>query len=116
MTLTQVFDYLAVRLDGPAAVAIGHHVWHWTLSDTGEAVTLELSNGVLHSRLGAPIEDVTASLTSTRRTLDQLAGTDLPLTAAVESGDVSLRGSSAEIVALWSHLSTFGMFFPIIEP
>lgn len=116
MTLTQVFDYLAVRLDGPAAVAIGHHVWHWTLSDTGESVSLELSNGVLHSRLGDPIDHVTASLTSTRRTLDRLAGSDLPLTSAIESGDVSFQGSSEEIIALWSHLATFGMFFPIIEP
>jgi alkyl sulfatase BDS1-like metallo-beta-lactamase superfamily hydrolase len=46
MTVTQVFDTIAIRIDGPRAAGTALSVlWHFT--DTGEHYRMELSNGVL---------------------------------------------------------------------
>lgn len=117
MTLTQVFDYLAVRLDGPSALGLGHHHWEWSFTDSGETVSLELSNGVLHSRLGSTsAAHRTARVTSPREVLDRLAGATITLDDALSTGAVTIDGSPRELLDLWSLFETFGMFFPIIEP
>lgn len=117
MTPVQVFDYLAVRLDGPAALGLGHHHLVWELTDTAETVSLELSNGTLHARLGgAEPPAVSATVRSTRATLDRLAGAELTVDGAMSSGLVHVEGDGALLVALWERLTTFLMFFPIIEP
>ncbi|MFM1751079.1 MAG: hypothetical protein RL119_41, partial [Actinomycetota bacterium] len=116
MTVTQIFDYLAVRLNGPAAVELGQHHLIWFLTDTGETVHLELSNGTLHSRLEARPTEVSVTITSTRRDLDRLVGADLTLESALSTGAIVVQGSSEIVASLWSILTTFNMFFAIIEP
>ena len=44
----QVFDYLAIRLDGPAAVELGDVSFDWVVEDVDEHVRITLSNGTLH--------------------------------------------------------------------
>ncbi len=121
MTPTQLFDYLAVRLDGTAAVGLGTHRLRWHLTDTGGTVAIELSNGTLHSRLvpdDRTADDVAADtvLRSTRRDLDRLASAELDLAGAVADGVVVVDGETELLVRLWSMLDDFGMFFAIIEP
>ena len=116
MTFTQIFDYLAVRLDGPAAVELGHQHLVWYFTDTAQTVHLELSNGTLHSRLEATKENVSATITSTRQDLDRLVGADLTIESALATGAVVVEGSSDVVVSLWNMLTTFNMFFAIIEP
>ncbi len=48
MSLQQIFDFLAVRLDGPAVVPLGHLCVDWVLPDVADTVRVELSNGTLH--------------------------------------------------------------------
>jgi alkyl sulfatase BDS1-like metallo-beta-lactamase superfamily hydrolase len=46
MTVTQLFDTIAIRIDGPRAAGISLRVlWHFT--DSGEHYLMELSNGAL---------------------------------------------------------------------
>ena len=116
MTVTQIFDYLAVRLDGPAAVELGHQHLVWYFTDTAQTVHLELSNGTLHSRLEATKENVSATITSTRQDLDRLVGADLTIESALATGAVVVQGSSDLVVSLWNAMTTFNMFFAIIEP
>ncbi len=117
MTPTQVFDYLAVRLDGPAAIELGDHHVVWELTDTGQIVSLELSNGTLHSRVDAPDGvQVSATIRSTRSTLDRLAGAADTFPDAITTGTVTVDGDAALLISLWGMLTTFTMFFPIIEP
>ena len=116
MTVTEIFDYLSVRLDGPAAVELDHHHLVWHFSDTAQTVHLELSNGTLHSRLEAGQTVASAAISSTRQDLDRLLGAELSIEAALASGTVVVQGSSDVVVSLWSLLTTFNMFFPIIEP
>ena len=64
MTVTQLFDTLAIRIDGPRAAGTALSVlWHFT--DTGERYLMELSNGVLihHPTRRTPEADLTLTLT-----------------------------------------------------
>ena len=117
MTPTQVFDYLAVRLDCPAALELGHHHLAWEILDTGQTVALELSNGTLHSRLTehAPV-DASAVVRSNRGVLDRLAGAERSWDDALAAGEVTIEGDSTVVIGVWERLATFRMFFPIIEP
>ena len=50
MTVTQLFDALAIRVDGPKAWS-ERFALAWDITDTGERYRMELSNGALvHSR------------------------------------------------------------------
>ncbi|MFI7419530.1 alkyl/aryl-sulfatase [Nonomuraea sp. NPDC049684] len=74
LTVEQIFDSLAIRVDGPKA-------WHeslsidWHLTDLGELYRTTLSNGVLVQRLNPPEEPVDLTLRLTRaQLLGLLAG------------------------------------------
>lgn len=118
MTPLQVFDYLAVRLDGSAAVTFGNHHLIWSLEDTGDVVELELSNGTLHSREpGAPRNvKVSATVRCTRADLNRLVVAEISFADSIANGTVRVDGSRELVSNLWNALTTFKMFFPIIEP
>ncbi|MFI7691882.1 alkyl/aryl-sulfatase [Nonomuraea sp. NPDC049655] len=71
LTVEQIFDSLAIRVDGPKA-------WHeslsidWHLTDLGELYRTTLSNGVLVQRLNPPEEPVDLTLRLTRAQLHGL--------------------------------------------
>ncbi|MCB0994438.1 MAG: MBL fold metallo-hydrolase [Acidimicrobiales bacterium] len=117
MTPTQVFDYLGVRLDGPAALELSQGRLRWRLSDRADVVMIELSNGSLHSRLvdASGSEEVDTEITSTRADLDRAAGTDIDLAAEIAAGTFAVTGDADLLVGIWQRLERFQMFFPIIE-
>ena len=116
MTLEQVFDYLAVRLDGPAAVELRSRVFTWTMTDAGETVRLTLSNGTLHSSPAQVSAAPDAELASKRAVLDDLVATGGSLREKVAIGDVTVRGDAESVLELWDLFVDFPLFFPIIEP
>ena len=118
MTPLQVFDYLAVRLDGSAAVAFGNHHLVWSLDDTGDVVELELSNGTLHSREPGVRRtvDVSAHVRCNRSDLNRLVVAEISFADSLENGALRVEGSLDLVSNLWNALTTFKMFFPIIEP
>jgi hypothetical protein len=118
MTPLQVFDYLAVRLDGSAAVAFGNHHLAWSLDDTGDVVELELSNGTLHSREPGVRRtvDVSAHVRCNRSDLNRLVVAEISFADSLENGALRVEGSLDLVSNLWNALTTFKMFFPIIEP
>lgn len=118
MTLGQVFDYLAVRLDGPAAVQLGTVHVRWDIGGAEPAAT-ELSNGTLHSRIGAlaasaPAPDATVhcSLADFHR----LVSTSGDLRAAIAEGTFTVDGDAEPLCAIFERLTPFEMFFPVVEP
>jgi alkyl sulfatase BDS1-like metallo-beta-lactamase superfamily hydrolase len=118
MTPLQVFDYLAVRLDGSTAINFGHHHLAWHLTDTGDVIDLEISNGTLHSRI--PSSRRTGGLSATihcsRSDLNRLVVAEVSFAGSVENGSVRIDGSTELVMSLWNAFTTFKMFFPIIEP
>ncbi len=65
--LDEIFDYLAVRLDGPAATALGPLLIDWQLPGTHEQIRVELSNGTLHSTVDRAVAGADVVVTSDRR-------------------------------------------------
>ena len=64
MTVTQLFDTIAIRIDGPRAAGTALSVlWHFT--DSGERYLMELSNGALihHPTQHTPETGLTLTLT-----------------------------------------------------
>jgi alkyl sulfatase BDS1-like metallo-beta-lactamase superfamily hydrolase len=64
MTITQLFDTIAIRIDGPRAASTALSIlWHFT--DSSEHYWMELSNGVLihHPTRHTPKADLTLTLT-----------------------------------------------------
>ena len=116
MTLQQVFDFLAVKVDGPAAVELGHLAIDWRLPDTGEVVRVELSNGTLHSTPGRTHDSSDATVTCDRAALDALVSTGSQLADLVESGGAGIDGDADRVLALWAGLTDFPLFYAIIEP
>ena len=49
MTVTQLFDTIAIRIDGPRAADTTVSIM-WKFTDSGENYLMELSNGLLNHR------------------------------------------------------------------
>ncbi len=114
MPVEMVVDYLAVRLDGPAADG-KHLVINLELRDPDERRVLEVRRSVLGSSTGALRDDAGVTLRSTTAAFKVLV-TSGDLYELVDAGEVEVDGD----VAVWRRfrelLDDFSFWFPIIEP
>jgi len=116
MTLGQIFDFLAVKVEGKNAVELSPMFINWSFIDTGETAQLELSNGTLHSKIGPSSEDSDVSISSSRTVLEELIATEYSLPQAVEDARVEIQGDIDKMLKFWETLTNFPLFWPIIEP
>jgi alkyl sulfatase BDS1-like metallo-beta-lactamase superfamily hydrolase len=116
MTLTQVFDYLAIRLHGPSLAELGDFQLDWHLSDSDENVRLTVSNGTLHGVVGRRAAEPVATIHSTRVALDKMIAFGTPVDDLAAEGLLTIEGDAERVTSLWSLLVDFPLFFPIIEP
>ena len=109
LTVEQVFDAMAIRVDGPRAAADGVDLaidWHLTDEDVHHLTTLR--NGVLvHRQVDAP----TGSGTAYALTRAEL----LPLLAGFAEAD-PVDGDGTALASLQSYLDRFDPKFAIVEP
>lgn len=114
MTLPMIFNFFAVKVHGVTAADLELDL-NLDITDTGEKVVLQLSNGTLsHSmdwfKEGAP------ELAISRDLLNRLVAGEAKLTEAIEAGELE-PGPGLEILReLGEHLDDFDLWFPIIEP
>jgi alkyl sulfatase BDS1-like metallo-beta-lactamase superfamily hydrolase len=73
LTITQLFDSLAIRIDGKRAWDTTASI-RWHFSDTGEAYRMELSNGVLTHHPTSRTKDADLVITLTKPQLLALLG------------------------------------------
>ena len=116
MTLQQIFDFLAVKIDGQAAATLGPLAINWVLTDVDETARLELSNGTLHSMPGLVHDHPDATVSCNRLFLEEMVATGRTLPEVVDAGEASIEGQAERVLALWDTLTDFPMFWPIIEP
>ncbi|WP_040812740.1 alkyl/aryl-sulfatase [Nocardia concava] len=118
LTIEQVFDAMALRLDGPKA-------WHekavsdWVFTDEKRTHRLELRNGVLihfDRRDGDKLPPADVTFTLTRPTLIGvlLAGQDLG--AAVQSGAITIDGDAQSFAKLAALFDEPDPDFAIVTP
>ena len=116
MTLQQMFDFLAVKVDGPAAALIGPLAVNWVLPDVDDSVRLELSNGTMHSRPGTRHAEPDAVVTADRSVLEHLIATGEEFADLVEAGAITVEGDADRVSALFGNLHDFPLFWNVIEP
>ena len=116
MTVEQMFDYLAVKLNGPKAVELGNHELVWEFTDLDETVGIALSNGTLNASTARRSTSPVATITSARRALEDLIATEDPIDGHIDAGTVRVDGDDALVRRLWTLFDEFNLFFPIIEP
>ncbi|GAA5020126.1 alkyl/aryl-sulfatase [Kitasatospora paranensis] len=113
----QVFDTMAVRLDGPRAAA--HRLlMRWEFTDTGEAWTLLVGNGVLTPMQGDAPRGEAPKLTIrlARTVLDRILAGHLGFPDAVASGVVVLKGDATVLATFHGLLERPERDFPIVLP
>jgi alkyl sulfatase BDS1-like metallo-beta-lactamase superfamily hydrolase len=117
LSTRQLFDALAVRLDGPRAaearVLIG-----WEFPDRHESWTLLLANGVLTPIPGpAPAgEQPLLRVRLTRPVFDEVLAGRVSVQASVEAGQIALSGDAAAFETLLSLLDNPDRDFAIVTP
>ena len=108
MTATQLFDTIAIRIDGPRAVGTSLSVlWHFT--DSGEHYRMELSNGVLIHYPTKHTQDADLTLTLTH---PQFLG----LLASGSVQGIDTAGDPGVLKTLLSLTDEPDPSFPVVTP
>lgn len=110
----KLFDYLAVRLNGPEAA--------------GKKITLNLKFTDLHSEYGLTVENgvlnyapepvagADATLTLTKATLDDIELKNISVDQAISSNKITIDGNRAAFDEFMGLLDTFPFWFNIVTP
>ncbi len=115
LTVSLIFDYLGVRLNGPKAEGL-RIIINWTFTDTGEQYGLNLENCALTHVQGKHLPDADATVTLTRAGLSALATKQVSPAEAVSSGLIAMRGQAENLDRLLGLIDDFKFMFPIVEP
>ena len=108
LTVTQLFDSVAIRIDGPAAWD-AHLTIAWHITDADEYYRMELSNGVL---IHHPTDSLSAADVTLTATHQQLVA----LLMAGSSDGVTIDGDAAVLATLIGHTDQPDPDFAIVTP
>lgn len=115
LSTAQLFDALAIRLDGPRAGEV-RVVLRWSFADSGELHEMVLERGVLTHRPGTREAACDATLTLDRPTLDALLTGTLDPGEALAGGRLRIDGDGARLGVLLGLLDAPDPAFPIVTP
>jgi alkyl sulfatase BDS1-like metallo-beta-lactamase superfamily hydrolase len=115
LSVSQVFDSIAVRIDGPRAWDV-ELVIAWTITDEDTTYVAELRNGVLHHRtVTEPPAGATRFILS-RRSLIALVIGEIDMATALADGTVEVDGDPAAMATLVGLLAPVDPDFEIVTP
>ena len=115
LTVSQVFDSIAIRVDGPRAWD-DHLVLSWVITDEDTTVVTELRNGALNHRTVAAPPPGTTTFTLTRPALIGLVTGTLDLATATTDGTVTVDGDPTQLQTLVDLLAPVDPDFAIVTP
>jgi alkyl sulfatase BDS1-like metallo-beta-lactamase superfamily hydrolase len=115
LPVEQVFDYLAVRLNGPRAGGIRLTI-NWDFTDTGQHYALNLEHAALTYVPDWQAPSADATLTLSRPAFDALTSGQTPYADLLRSGEIVCAGDSGALGELLALLDDFPRMFPIVEP
>jgi alkyl sulfatase BDS1-like metallo-beta-lactamase superfamily hydrolase len=110
-----VFDYLAVRLNGPKA-ADKKIVLNVDFTDLKEKYVLTVENGVLNYAQGRQDRKADATIKLSKATLDAIQLKEATIDQKIKSGDVKITGKREAFSEFLSLLDTFPFWFNIVTP
>lgn len=115
MSLQLLFNYMAMRLNGPEAA--GRRITlNFAFTDTGESAVLELRNGSLNHSLGRRDEAADATVTLERRDLDAVVVGETDLLEEARAGRIAVEPDVAPLAELVGLLDSFDIWFNVVEP
>jgi len=115
LSVPQVFDSIAVRIDGPRAWD-EHLRIAWNCTDENTLYITELRNGALHHQTVTAAPDDVTTFTLTRIALIGLVTGTLDITAAVGDGTVTIEGDPTVLGRLVALLAPVDPDFNIVTP
>jgi alkyl sulfatase BDS1-like metallo-beta-lactamase superfamily hydrolase len=115
LTVEQVLDSIAVRIDGPRAWD-EHLDLAWRISDEDRTYLVELRNGALHYRTASAVPEGTTTFTLARRALIGLVTGTLDLGEAMGDGTVAVEGDPGVLGRLVAVLAPVDPDFEIVVP
>jgi len=115
LTLPMLFNYMAVRLNGPQAGDREITV-NLEFTDTGETAWLRLKNGSLSHSVGrlAPHPDATVRME--RSLLHRIVAGEFEVGERIEAGTITGEPDAAPLAGIFDLLDTFSPWFGVIEP
>jgi alkyl sulfatase BDS1-like metallo-beta-lactamase superfamily hydrolase len=115
MDLDLLFDYAAMRLNGPKAEGKSMKLnWHFT--DTNQQYVLELENEALSHIGGRQADDADATITLTRAKMNDVLLGQTTFKKELDAGSISVTGNVAALNDLLSMLDSFDFWFNIVTP
>ena len=115
MSLTLLFNYLAVRLNGPRAAG-NELTINFEFTDTKEKAVLELANGSLNHTIGREQAGADATVRLARPALDRVILGETTLPDEARAGEIAVDPEIAPLERLVALLDDFEYWFNIIEP
>ena len=108
-----LFDYLAVRLNGPKAA--GKKIFlNIDFTDLKKDYCLAVENAVLN--YGKPLAQADAKVTLSKATLDSIQLKEVTLEQAITKGDIKIEGRREALGEFLALLDTFPFWFNIVTP
>ncbi len=115
ISVTQVFDAIAIRIDGRKAAEMRFSI-NWTITDTGERYLLRLENGVLSNASNRHTDDAVLSVGVPRSQLLLLVLGLVTLESLVGQGVASAEGDLSALDSIRAILDPPDPMFPIVLP
>jgi alkyl sulfatase BDS1-like metallo-beta-lactamase superfamily hydrolase len=112
----ELFDLIAVRLNGPRAEKAKSFRIDWRFTDTGEVFRMNLENCALTYMQVEGRDGSDAEYSLARSTLDRLLAKELTFDDALAGNDVEARGDLHLFSLLMSLLDEFPVNFEVVEP
>jgi alkyl sulfatase BDS1-like metallo-beta-lactamase superfamily hydrolase len=111
------FDLMAIRLD-PVKAAGQSMVINWQFTDRDEKLALTLRHSTLTHRLGEWSNKATASVITTRDTLDAMVLGKLTAPQAMQAGKLRVEGDPTRLAVLFTVVETAPnpLMFDILTP
>lgn len=115
LTLESVFDFMAIRLNGPKASGLRWRV-NWVLTDNGARLAMSLQNCTMTYDLDSVGQDADVTVHISRAALVDINIRKTDVAAAVAAGDVRIDGDRGIIEQLFALLDDFTMMFDVVAP
>lgn len=116
MTVGMLLDYLAIRLDGPAAAKSGDATIAWIIADSQERYFVTLRSGALSYHPLSSQDRADATVELPRSAFNELVMGVRPAREVLAGSAVKVRGRRAAVEGLFAHVETFDVMFNIVTP